>query len=196
MVVKTCKACGEAKEAVKGTWVTKRGKPNGLLCLKCAGSKWRELYNTPEGRIKINETTKLSQRRRMLQPDLREKAVSLTAKLRATVDGRSKIRAANLRWARENPDKHAVLNARRRAAKLLRTPPWANLAKIAEFYTTASRMTIETGAVYHVDHVIPLQGELVSGLHVHNNLRVILGVDNSRKRNKFDLEDFNNKLAL
>jgi hypothetical protein len=78
--------------------------------------------------------------------------------------------------------------AKRRAAKLRRTPPWADLDAMRAIYDEARRLTRETGIEHHVDHEIPLQGELVSGLHVHNNLRIITGAENSRKKNRFEVE--------
>lgn len=77
----------------------------------------------------------------------------------------------------------ADYNARsssRRAAKLQRTPSWANLDKIKEIY----RMCPEG---YHVDHIVPLQGELVSGLHVENNLQHLPASENLAKGNKFNV---------
>jgi hypothetical protein len=47
------------------------------------------------------------------------------------------------------------------------------------------RLTRETGIQHHVDHVIPLKGRLVSGLHVVENLRVIPGKENLAKNSKF-----------
>lgn len=75
--------------------------------------------------------------------------------------------------------------SKRRCEKLKRTPPWADLHKIRLVYEEARRITKQTGIKHCVDHVIPLQGKLVCGLHVHHNLRVITSHDNSRKRNKF-----------
>jgi hypothetical protein len=40
---------------------------------------------------------------------------------------------------------------------------------------------------WHVDHIIPLQGDLVSGLHVPSNLQVMRGVENVRKNKKFEV---------
>lgn len=70
-----------------------------------------------------------------------------------------------------------------------RTPPWANKKAIAAIYAEARRRTRETGVEHHVDHVIPLRGRTVSGLHVETNLRVVEAVINRRKHNRFNQED-------
>jgi hypothetical protein len=76
--------------------------------------------------------------------------------------------------------------AKRRAAQLQRTPLWADMAAIRAVYAEAARLTRSTGTVHHVDHVLPLQGLLVSGLHVHTNLQILTAAENSRKRNRFE----------
>ncbi|CAN5766843.1 hypothetical protein BH09PSE5_BH09PSE5_08440 [soil metagenome] len=77
---------------------------------------------------------------------------------------------------------------KRRVAKIQRTPSWANESAILAVYREARRMTVETGIDYHVDHIIPLQGKHVCGLHVETNLQIITGSENSRKRNLFEVE--------
>ena len=79
--------------------------------------------------------------------------------------------------------------ARRRAAELQRTPPWADHEAIRRVYQQAQEAALETGLSYHVDHIIPLQGRLVSGLHVHNNLQVLTALENSRKHNRFEVSE-------
>lgn len=69
-------------------------------------------------------------------------------------------------------------NARYRAAKLQATPSWANLDKINEIY-------INCPEGYHVDHIIPLQGKTVCGLHVENNLQYLPAIDNIKKGNRY-----------
>jgi hypothetical protein len=75
---------------------------------------------------------------------------------------------------------------KRRASRLQRTPRWADLDAIRTVYAEARRITVETGVMHHVDHQIPLQGRKVSGLHVHNNLQILTGSENSKKRNRFE----------
>ena len=88
--------------------------------------------------------------------------------------------------AKNNPDQYALKTAKRRAAKLQRTPKWDKDAHlISAKYQLANMLTRETGNPYHVDHIIPLQGKNVCGLHVFSNLRVILGEENAKKSNKF-----------
>ena len=77
-------------------------------------------------------------------------------------------------------------NAKRRSAKLQRTPAWADFKAISEIYEESARLTEETGILHHVDHDIPLQGEFVSGLHCEKNLVILTATDNLSKGNKHD----------
>jgi len=67
--------------------------------------------------------------------------------------------------------------AKRRAAKLNATPKFANINKIKEIYKNCPKG-------YHVDHIVPLQGENVCGLHVEWNLQYLTPSANLSKSNK------------
>lgn len=81
----------------------------------------------------------------------------------------------SIETAKTQPARQAKYNA----AKLQRTPPWADLNKIKEIYDNCPEG-------YHVDHIIPLQGEFISGLHIETNLQYLPALDNIKKGNKFN----------
>lgn len=86
-------------------------------------------------------------------------------------------------WREANLDKHSAKEARRRAAKLCATPPWADHERINAVYAEAAALRA-LGLDVHVDHIVPLQGATVTGLHVHTNLQILLASDNLSKGNR------------
>lgn len=76
----------------------------------------------------------------------------------------------------------------RKFNKLNATPAWSQLDKIKVLYKKAAELEKITGLKYHVDHIIPLQSDLVCGLHVWENLQILEANENISKSNKFDLK--------
>ena len=104
-------------------------------------------------------------------------------------DEEMRVAMAPEREARERIERMAKRRARgaaRRASVRVQTPAWADKERISEVYALAVKLTEQSGLPHHVDHEIPLRGRRVSGLHVHDNLRVITATENLRKRNKFE----------
>ena len=77
----------------------------------------------------------------------------------------------------------------RKALIRLATPAWADRRAIAGIYTEARHLTLTTGIKHSVDHVIPLKGRLVCGLHVETNLAILSLTQNSQKHNAFDRDN-------
>lgn len=81
---------------------------------------------------------------------------------------------------KSKPYMHSAYAAKRRASLLKATPVWADLEAIKCVYQEAQYFG------YQVDHIVPLQGKNVCGLHVVENLQILPPSENSRKGNKFD----------
>lgn len=110
-----------------------------------------------------------------------------------------------LAWQEKNKEKHrqyrveyerkakSVSNARcarRKAAKIQRTPDWLtddHHFLISEIYKASQERSDMTGVPHHVDHIVPLRGKKVSGLHVPWNLQVITASENLSKLNKWEI---------
>ena len=96
--------------------------------------------------------------------------------------------ARNRAWFANNKDKRASYQAKRKATILQRTPSWDPHAHlIVAKYQLAAMLSQAPGIPHHVDHIIPLQGKKVSGLHTFANLRVIPGSDNVKKSNSYTI---------
>jgi len=116
---------------------------------------------------------------------------------------KEKIIAYGKAWRKANPEKEKArkntyyeanpgfknaLTAKRKAKKVTATLLWANIERIKEIYIEAAYCNeIWPEDPVHVDHIIPLQGKTVSGLHVETNLQIIRASENCRKSNSFNL---------
>lgn len=107
-------------------------------------------------------------------------------------NNKDRINAYCAEYRQENKFKYAALASKRKAAQLLRTPKWLSAEQLKEIeteYALREWCSEVMGEEYHVDHIVPLQGKKVSGLHVPWNLRVIPASENLRKLNKFNPEE-------
>lgn len=84
---------------------------------------------------------------------------------------------------------HCSGSERRRLRMALATPKWSNKDEIKKIYDKRDLWNKKAGySKYHVDHELPIAGELVCGLHVPDNLRVIDGIENIKKKNTYVLD--------
>lgn len=159
MTTKRCSQCGEHKPLFDFYKHTNGLRPD---CKLCVSDRKKQHY-------------------------LLNRDIVLQRKQKYRENHRAEMASYSKKWRQQNPDKHNALTANHRAAKLQATPPWADLEDIQLMYEVALAFRLLTGQEYHVDHIIPLRGETVCGLHVSCNLRVIEKTDNLTKSNKLIL---------
>lgn len=106
------------------------------------------------------------------------------AKYHANIE---KERARSSAYFQKNKETHRARVAKYRKARIERTPAWtdeSDMLRMKCYYQVAKMRTRETGVIWSVDHIVPLQGENVSGLHVSWNLQVITKAENIAKGNR------------
>lgn len=115
-----------------------------------------------------------------------------TKRIRRT-DGREVTRReqARIRKQRQyarDPDRILNLSKYRKQAIKQATPGWLSKEDrdtIDAIYLEARKKSKEEGIQYSVDHIVPLKGKTVCGLHVPSNLQIMLLSDNARKNNHY-----------
>ena len=190
--MRVCRSC-EALES-STPWVTLRGKNQGLLCLSCKRSQNKsysqKIRSTPEGKAKSNEASKLYQQNLRSTENGRVSSNNAHKLWRQSVAGQAYTKSENrkkgvnkssLNWARNSPYKANAKAMKRHAMKLQRTPKWLTLEHYAQMLETYAKAKAQGK---QVDHIIPLQGELVSGLHVPWNLQILTAIENQSKGNR------------
>lgn len=156
-------------------------------CVECAA-----IYSVVRRKTHPTESAQIAKGWRQRNPEHARALKSASQKRnRATANARNRRyyethteqRAAyGAAWAKANPGKVTEKVNRRRAAKMLAMPKWADREKIKKVYDLCARFR-ELGCDFEVDHIIPLQGKTVCGLHVHNNLEIIEAQANRSKSN-------------
>lgn len=174
--VKTCRKCGVTK---------KRSEfyPVGGKCKRCYLALCKEYNAKPE-------VVEMRHARQQAYYAIRKAQIQAErkAKWEANPERRARFNVYLRQHYAANRDMYAAKVGKRRAARVNATPAWADLKAIREFYRRAKEMTEATGIRHVVDHVIPLQGKTVCGLHVHTNLQVIPEKENLTKFNRLTEE--------
>lgn len=155
----------------------------GRATVKC-----RMPHKDPAAR---RECARNYRKRKMLEPAYAERQLRFTREWRSrnpakcaktrtewALTNKDRREELNANWRRRHPAKRAFWEGKRRAIALQATPAWANLELIELIYAEAQHRGMQ------VDHIIPLQGKQVCGLHVHTNMQLLDKSANARKGRK------------
>lgn len=96
---------------------------------------------------------------------------------------KDRINVSRKKWAENNKHISMEVVRRRQCAQRNATPAWANRQAMQAIYAESKRIEAETGIPQDVDHIVPIQGKTVCGLHCEANLRVIPRHENRTKHN-------------
>lgn len=193
-----CPCCGKEREIRQDIIRMAQKKGRQLTCRSCASKEPKDHSGFNAGRFSkdpdhpINKALVLGLTRYQGKPCKHGHGTE-----RYTKDSKCVVcvalRAARrtAAWSANNPGKRAAIDARRRAAKAFATPCWLtddDFAAMQHIYEQAAAISLATGIKHEVDHIIPLQGENVCGLHCPANLRIVTRSENRRKCNKLIYE--------
>lgn len=207
--MKACKECGVVKPL--GDFHRRKVMKDGRRrrCKPCVNAYMREYYknNAEEKRqwqrdyrrrnadrvraydrfrYKRDNLKHLMRRRRYYRKN-RKEILEKSKEYYYTKRDFEKAREAQRRHYENHKERYEIW----RMEKKQRVPVW--FSELDQFVSDQAcdlrEMRNEcTGIEWHIDHIIPLKGKKVSGLHVWNNLQVIPAVENLRKGNSYELE--------
>lgn len=206
-LLKVCPICKRAKSHSEFRTLNSRRRVMSY-CRPCEADYKREHYKKNADLYKARvrawkkanpERKKALDKARQSRPDVREanrarhaayrKANAEKRKetyTRSYYKNKAKRDAASKAWMERNP---IWVRERGRRLKIMRKRAevaWADPAAMREFYAEAARLTLITGIIHEVDHIVPIAGENVCGLHCESNLQVVPRIVNRRKRNFFN----------
>lgn len=180
--VKTCTSCLQALPLDR-FYVRKSGRKAGQTmsgkCKQCYGARVKDFADANREAVRAANRV-AGAKFRDANRDRERKRV-----LAHFYANRDAYRQVSQQWRLNNPDKHAAKEAKRRATNFRAVPVWADIAKIREIYAAAKIESQRTGVAMHVDHVVPLQSDIVCGLHCEANLEVKPATENLSKSNRW-----------
>ena len=176
---------GEKLPVSKGAGLTAKGRACEICKVDISGMRSDAKFCSRKHKAIANGLKRNYAKEYQINKDLRQKQA-----MTYYYSDHEKSKELQRNRQKSRLDSCAAYEAKRRAAKLQRTPKWLtehDLKVIDCFYSITAMLTRENKEPWHVDHIIPLQGELVSGLHVPSNLQPMRGIDNIGKNNYYEV---------
>lgn len=152
-------------------------------CLECLKDEWAKGNETRAEYFRAYNQSEAGQKAKKEYYERNRSVVIEKAASRSPEERR----AARNRHKEANPDVYRELVSLRRRRFRLATPKWLSAEQKMEIrlkYRLAIELSRRTGVRHAVDHIVPLQGESVCGLHVPWNLEVVTQEENLKKSNK------------
>jgi hypothetical protein len=177
-----------AKAAGQTTYFTGRPCKHGHIVLRCTASG--ACIECSKKSQKSSRTKKLEQNPNWYKENYQknpEQAKQKAANYRKR--NPEKVRQSYLASIKKRKPQKAAAERERIATKLKATPSWLtkdHRNKMVSVYVYAKYISERSGFDCHVDHIVPLKGKTVCGLHVPWNLRVVSRSFNSQKKNNLD----------
>lgn len=196
--MKTCTKCNETKDLSE--FGKNNSRASGLMdmCRSCKKSKYANQKRPPytkaqkakaKDRYKNNKADILAKEKIYRENMTPEQKARKNERNRKSYHANKEQSAKTMKaWQHKNRDKIRASGMKRYAAKKQRTVAWADDSLIAVYYAQAQQLEDATGIKFHIDHIIPLQGELVSGLHHQDNLQILTAFENMSKNNKYEVQ--------
>jgi len=183
-ILKACNKCGTEK-SVDDFYKMKNGCSNGRMgqCKECHKLSRNKHYHNNSSEILEKESE------RYYNGGRREKKLAYMREYQQRDDVAEKTKQYKRRHFAKNKAYYHASVRKRQLAQTQRTPDWLTEDhdfQIAEIYEARRLRSEITGVMHHVDHIVPLRGKKVSGLHVPWNLQVITAKENLSKSNKFE----------
>jgi hypothetical protein len=181
MKTKFCKGCTTVKN-------TTEFSPNGktkfyYLCKPCMAKKNKAKYH--ENKVPWKESTKryYNKNKEVIKANSKYHYYAI----KNSTEYKIKKKAYDKQYVAKNRAELTAKEARRRSQKLKATPPWltdTHIMEIKSIYLKAKELEKIDGIKRHVDHIYPLRGHNLCGLHVPWNLQILTQSENCKKSNK------------
>ena len=172
-----CTYCLEVKRT--NEFYTEKSGRKSSYCISCSSKNNKKTY-------RLNKVARLCSKKeyyKVNSDEIKQKRKNYYK------NNHEKVIAGNQAWRSKNRKKCNLRGVIRFRNIKMATPPWLTKIQLLEIkliYAKCAAKSKITGVIHHVDHIMPIGHENVSGLHVPWNLQMLTASENCAKGNKYD----------